>query len=37
VHDLAASIESAVADVEARTVDPYTAVERLIATFRDRR
>jgi LAO/AO transport system kinase len=37
VHDLAASIDRAVADVEARTVDPYTAVERLIATFRDRR
>jgi LAO/AO transport system kinase len=35
-HDLGASIEAAVRDVDARAVDPYTATERLVAAFRSR-
>lgn len=33
---LAPQIEAAVAEVESRTIDPYTATERLIASFRGR-
>jgi LAO/AO transport system kinase len=33
-HDLGARVESAVRDVEARAVDPYTATERLVEAFR---
>jgi LAO/AO transport system kinase len=35
-HDLRAEIDAAVRDVDARTVDPYTATERLVAAFRAR-
>jgi len=35
-HDLHAEIERTVADVEARTLDPYTATERLLKAFRGR-
>jgi LAO/AO transport system kinase len=37
VDDLRPAIEAAVRDVEARTVDPYTATERLVEAFRSRR
>jgi LAO/AO transport system kinase len=33
-HDLGSRIEAAVRDVDARTVDPYTATERLVDAFR---
>jgi LAO/AO transport system kinase len=33
-HALAAEIDAAVHDVEARTIDPYTATERLLAAFK---
>jgi LAO/AO transport system kinase len=33
-HALAAEIDSAVAAVDARTIDPYTATEQLLAAFR---
>jgi LAO/AO transport system kinase len=33
---LASEIDAAVADVEARTIDPYTATERLLVAFRGR-
>jgi LAO/AO transport system kinase len=33
---LATEIDAAVADVEARTIDPYTATERLLVAFRGR-
>ncbi len=36
-HDLRADLDTAVADVEARRNDPYTAIERLVAAFRERR
>jgi LAO/AO transport system kinase len=36
VHDLGNGIESAVRDVEAQSVDPYTATERLVEEFRAR-
>ncbi len=36
VHDLAARIDEVVAQVEARAVDPYTAIERLVQAFRAR-
>jgi LAO/AO transport system kinase len=36
VHDLGASIEAAVGQVEARTADPYTATEQLVEAFRRR-
>ena len=36
VHDLGASLDLAVRDVEERRVDPYTATERLIERFRGR-
>jgi LAO/AO transport system kinase len=35
-HDLGPSIEAAVREVDARSVDPYTATERLVAAFRAR-
>jgi LAO/AO transport system kinase len=35
-HDLAAQIDAAVRDVDARAVDPYTATERLVEAFRAR-
>jgi LAO/AO transport system kinase len=37
VGDLRAAIEAAVREVEARTVDPYTATERLVEEFRSKR
>jgi hypothetical protein len=37
VDDLHGAIEDAVRDVEARTLDPYTATERLIKAFRSTR
>ncbi|HEY1694569.1 MAG TPA: methylmalonyl Co-A mutase-associated GTPase MeaB [Polyangiaceae bacterium] len=37
VHDLGHRIEEAARDVEARTVDPYAATERLVAAFREGR
>ncbi len=36
VHDLGEAIEGAVAEVEGRVVDPYTATEKLVAEFRAR-
>jgi LAO/AO transport system kinase len=36
VHDLGARVDEAAREVEARTVDPYTATERLVDTFRGR-
>jgi LAO/AO transport system kinase len=36
VHDLGSRIDAAVVDVDARTVDPYTATEQLVAAFRAR-
>jgi LAO/AO transport system kinase len=36
VHDLGARIDAALRDVEARTIDPYTATERLVDSFRAR-
>jgi LAO/AO transport system kinase len=35
-HDLRASIEQAVQDVDARRIDPYSAIERLVGAFRAR-
>ena len=35
-HDLGPRLDEAVHEVEARTVDPYTATERLVAAFRAR-
>jgi LAO/AO transport system kinase len=37
VDDLSAAIDAAVREVEARSVDPYTATERLVEEFRSRR
>jgi LAO/AO transport system kinase len=34
VHDLKTDLDAAVAEVEARAVDPYTATERLVRRFR---
>jgi LAO/AO transport system kinase len=34
VHDLGPSIDAAVQAIEARSVDPYTATENLVAAFR---
>jgi hypothetical protein len=36
VHDLGDRIDEAVRAVDARSVDPYTATERLVAAFRAR-
>jgi LAO/AO transport system kinase len=36
VHDLGPRIDEAVQAVDSRTVDPYTATERLVAAFRSR-
>jgi LAO/AO transport system kinase len=36
VHDLGARLDEAVQAVDARSVDPYTATERLVAAFRSR-
>ncbi|HLK39767.1 MAG TPA: methylmalonyl Co-A mutase-associated GTPase MeaB [Polyangiaceae bacterium] len=36
VHDLASRIDAAVEQVETRAVDPYTAIEDLVAAFRAR-
>ncbi len=36
VGDLGARIDEAVTEVEARRVDPYTAIERLVRAFRER-
>ncbi len=36
VSDLGPQLDAAVAEVEARGIDPYTATERLVATFRAR-
>jgi LAO/AO transport system kinase len=36
VHDLGAHVDEAVRAVETRTVDPYTAIETLVAAFRAR-
>ena len=36
VHDLGAGIDDAVLAIEGRSVDPYTAIERLVAAFRAR-
>lgn len=36
-HELADAVTEAVADVDARKIDPYTAVERLVAAFKDGR
>jgi LAO/AO transport system kinase len=35
-HDLGAGLDAAVRDVESRTVDPYTATEKLVEAFRRR-
>jgi hypothetical protein len=35
VGDLGPRIEEAVRAVDARAVDPYTAIERLVAAFRE--
>lgn len=35
-HDLASEIDKAVAAVEAKTIDPYTATENLLTAFRGR-
>ncbi len=35
-HDLRGELERAVADVEAKTIDPYTATEQLLTAFRGR-
>ncbi|MDP9152434.1 MAG: methylmalonyl Co-A mutase-associated GTPase MeaB, partial [Myxococcota bacterium] len=37
VHDLRHALDAALAEVDARTVDPYTATERLVESFRSRR
>jgi LAO/AO transport system kinase len=37
VDDLRAAIEAAVSEVEARSIDPYTATERLVQAFRSKR
>jgi LAO/AO transport system kinase len=37
VNDLGARVDEAVRDVESRSVDPYTATERLVETFRGRK
>jgi LAO/AO transport system kinase len=34
VHDLRSELDAAVAEVDARAVDPYTAIERLVHRFR---
>jgi hypothetical protein len=36
VHDLGDRIQEAVHAVDARSVDPYTATENLVAAFRSR-
>jgi hypothetical protein len=36
VHDLGEQLDAAVQRVDARDLDPYTATERLVATFRAR-
>jgi LAO/AO transport system kinase len=36
VHDLGPRVDEALRDVEARTLDPYTATERLVEAFRGR-
>ena len=35
-HDLGSEIDRAVASVESKTIDPYTATEQLLAAFRGR-
>ena len=36
-HDLADAVSEVVAEVDARKIDPYTAVERLVAAFKEGR